>query len=118
MVQASSPATTRSSLPLIHDGVAFFTLSISFSVTATSLIASKLIYHRKAMCARIPGHENGFSPVITLFVESAAMYTISGLVFIALFARNSPIQFPFAALFGTVTVTKCANYPTSFCLLT
>ncbi|KAF8514422.1 hypothetical protein BU17DRAFT_68359 [Hysterangium stoloniferum] len=45
-----------------------------------------------------------YASVAVIFIESAAAYSITGLVYIPLFAKKIPLAFPFTALWGSVTV--------------
>lgn len=80
-------------------GTAFWSISVSLNVLATTLIAGRLLYHRRTIRMVSPERNDYYISVISIVAESAAVYSISGLIYIPLFARNLPLQYPFAALF-------------------
>ena len=84
-------------------GTAFWSLTVSLNVIATLLIAGRLLYHQHKI--RILKQSSQYTGVAAILVESAALYSISGLIYIPLFARNLPLQFPFAALFCSASVS-------------
>jgi hypothetical protein len=45
-----------------------------------------------------------YTDIVAILVESAALYSICGLIYIPLFALNLPLQYPFAALLGSAAV--------------
>lgn len=83
-------------------GTSFWSISVALNVLTTLLIAGKLLYHQREM-SRL-GQPSKYLSLVAICVESAAIYSISGLVYIPLFALNLPHQYAFSALVGSATV--------------
>ncbi|KAF5368485.1 hypothetical protein D9758_002230 [Tetrapyrgos nigripes] len=83
-------------------GVSFHSCSVALNVIATSLIAGKLLYHRHMWksIGNPDGGEHGrrYLSLLAVFAESGAIYTISGLVYIPLYAKNSNFIYVWAAV--------------------
>jgi len=86
---------------LVSDfGTAFWSISVSLNVTSTILIAGQLIWHQRTLRrAGIPQSDQYMS-IVAILAESAALYSICGLIYIPLFARDLTLQYPFSALFN------------------
>jgi len=79
-------------------------------VIATSLIAGKLLYHRHIMRAigNPDGGEHGrrYLSLLAVFAESGALYTITAIVYIPLYAINSDFVFVWAAVLEAAAVSS------------
>jgi len=86
--------------PLISKfGTAFWSISVSLNVISTILIAGMLLYHDRKL-RRLGFQGNGpYTGIAAVLAESAALYSICGLIYIPLFARNMDLQYPFSPLF-------------------
>lgn len=89
-------------------GTSFYSISIALNVLTTALIAGKLIYHQRQMSKIRQSSE--YLSLVAILVESAAVYSLTGIVYIPLFALNLPQQYAFASLLGSATVS--VSYPT------
>jgi hypothetical protein len=106
LVQISKPHATLGQTAVVNFGTPFWSLSVTTNVLSTILIAGRLMYRRRAM--RRNQQEYGrHSPtsISAIFAESAALYAVSALIYIPLFARKLPLQYPFSALLGAVVVS-------------
>ncbi|EJD43629.1 hypothetical protein AURDEDRAFT_66393, partial [Auricularia subglabra TFB-10046 SS5] len=83
-------------------GTAFWSISVGFNVLSTLLITGKLVHHQRQM-AKLQQHAE-YLGLAAIVVESAAIYAVSGLIYIPLFHLNSPRQFAFSALLCSATV--------------
>jgi len=83
---------------VVNLGVAFHSCSIALNVLATSLIAGKLLYQRHLVRKISQSHGGPYLSLTAVFAESGAIYSITGLVYIPLYATSSPYIYPFAAL--------------------
>ncbi|THV07506.1 hypothetical protein K435DRAFT_259805 [Dendrothele bispora CBS 962.96] len=85
-----------------HLGVSFHACSVALNVIATSLIAGRLLYHRHIMKAigDPDGGEHGqrYLSLLAVFAESGALYTVTAIVYIPLYAINSDFIFVWAAV--------------------
>lgn len=85
---------------LISDfGTAFWSISVSLNVVSTILIAGMLLWHDKKL-RRLGFQGSGpYIGIAAVLAESAALYSVFGLIYIPLFARNLSLQYPFSPLF-------------------
>jgi hypothetical protein len=84
--------------------IAFVCLSISINILATTLLAVKLIRQQRRMsaaCILLSGSRSNsiYTSVSTVFIESAALYTIFGIIYLPFQAITSPLEDPFSLLF-------------------
>jgi hypothetical protein len=83
---------------IIHFGAPFFSVSFLFNAIVTLMIIARLVLHRKnirnAMGATA-GVGGLYKTVITIFIESYAISTISSLLFIGPWLAKSPVQYIF-----------------------
>ncbi|EJD43621.1 hypothetical protein AURDEDRAFT_104716 [Auricularia subglabra TFB-10046 SS5] len=99
LVETSKPGAAFGQAKIIDFGTPFWSLSVGTNVIATLLIAGRLMYRRGALHkfnARAGG--KGTSNEVAILAESAALYAVVAIIYIPLFAKNLPTQFPFSAL--------------------
>ncbi|KAI0324257.1 hypothetical protein GY45DRAFT_1349503 [Cubamyces sp. BRFM 1775] len=90
---------------IIHFQTSFYCLTISLNILCTLLIAGKLwMQHRRVQALRAAGAWS-YTMVIAIIVESAALYSLCGIIYIPLIVRSLPLQFPITALVGSLTVS-------------
>jgi hypothetical protein len=91
-------ATLTTCAPAVHlantlaVGLAFYSLSALLNVLITSMIATKLLLHRRRMThnhVRMPGSADVYISTIGMLVESAAPYSVSLVVFVILRGTNN-----------------------------
>lgn len=81
-------------------------MSVATNVFATVLIAARLLY-RKGDLRRFTSRHAGksaWASEVAVLAESAVVYAVVAIIYIPLFARNSPVQFPFSSLLVTTSV--------------
>ena len=105
LVETAKPGAAFGAAPIIDFGTPFWSLSVSTNVLATLLIAARLALRPRALAA-VEGARGAAAAAV--FLESAALYAVCALVYIPLFARDLPLQFPFSALLGSAAVRACA----------
>ncbi|KAF9269953.1 hypothetical protein L218DRAFT_4101 [Marasmius fiardii PR-910] len=82
-------------------GVPYIALTISNNVIVTSLICGRLITVKSRMRTAIgPDHAKMYTSVIAIMVESAAPFTILGVIYAITYARHSPTSIAFVQLWG------------------
>lgn len=84
--------------PIIAFGIAFYSLSVGLNVIVTLLISGRLLYHQHNIRRISASCSQEYTSLIAIIVESGALYAVAGLVYIPLWAVNSPIQYPFSPL--------------------
>jgi hypothetical protein len=93
---------------LVSDfGTAFWSISVSLNVISTLLIAGQLLWHQRSLRQAGLQHSDQYTGIVAVLAESAALYSICGLIYIPLFARNLTLQYPFSALFNSAAVQSC-----------
>lgn len=103
LIESAKPDTVFGQAPLINFGVPFWSLSLVLNVLTTACIAGRLLHHRRRI--QIMGRMNGkqYLSLAAVFVESAALYSLSCLIFIPMWAKNVPMQYPFFSVLGCAT---------------
>jgi hypothetical protein len=81
-------------------------LSIGFNIVASGLIAYRLLHHRRSLrlAGLNPLSNRTYSTLTTIFVESAALYTICGALYLPFAQADSALIDPFALL------TRCMSF--------
>jgi len=101
IAELSEPGNTLWSTISINLAIPYWSISISMTVILTSLIAGRLLFMRyrlrKLMNMETP---TPYVTVTAILVESAALYSINGLVFLISYGVNSPVQNLFISLLG------------------
>ncbi|THG98850.1 hypothetical protein EW026_g3416 [Hermanssonia centrifuga] len=105
LVETGKPGAVFGQATVINFGTPFWSLSVATNVIATALIAGRLLSLRRAI-TRLDGRDRIMlrdnTSALVICVESAALYAICAVIYIPLFAINTPIQYPFSALLGGV----------------
>ncbi|PIL32234.1 hypothetical protein GSI_05479 [Ganoderma sinense ZZ0214-1] len=88
---------------IIHWQTSFYSCTVSHNIMCTVLIAGRLWYHH-GQARKIKALEGTpYSSIIAIIVESAALYSLCGIVYIPLVVKMLPAQFPVTALIGSLT---------------
>lgn len=81
-----------SNVPIIY-GTCYYALSLGVNVMLTVLIAARLLaYRRKVVSVLAADHGSYYLSLASIFVESAALYTVCALLFLITYAVDSPIN--------------------------
>ncbi|KAJ6490171.1 hypothetical protein DFH09DRAFT_1208884 [Mycena vulgaris] len=105
-VQVSLPTKSLWSNGEINFALPYFVLSMSMTVIATSLMIGRLLLARKRL-QRLLGSNDASVPytgVAAMVVESCALYSSFSLIFIVLYAVNTPIQYVFLSSLANVQI--------------
>ncbi|KAF8573445.1 hypothetical protein K439DRAFT_1375420 [Ramaria rubella] len=91
--QAAQPTASIWSKSAVVIAIPYWSLSIALNAVVSLLIVCRMLWHRHSIGKTLgPRHSALYTSVAAMFVESAAMYAITGLVYIICFARNSNVQ--------------------------
>ena len=87
-------------------GVPYYSISLSLNVLLTLMIVTRLIRHSRNIRNAIrPAKDKGlYDTVVTMLVESCALYAVGSLLFIGPLGAESEIQGIFAPIFVNVQV--------------
>ena len=86
-------AETRYAI-IAESGITYYSLSISLNILLTLMIVGRLALHsriiRNGLGALARPHEL-YNTIVTILVESCALYTVSYLLFLGPWASQSPV---------------------------
>jgi len=92
--QTSQPDKSIWSSVAISFGIPYFSISLSLNMILTLLIVTRLVLHnrnvRTAMGAP-PGFGGLYKAIVTMLVESSALYAVSSLLFVAPWGAGSHV---------------------------
>ncbi|TFK54803.1 hypothetical protein OE88DRAFT_1732102 [Heliocybe sulcata] len=95
----------------INLGVPYWALSISFNLVVTLLIIARLWFMRRDVQRSLtPDAASVYTSVGAMLVESAALYSVTGLLFIACYARDNKAQYVLITWLGQFEV-GVSSYP-------
>ncbi|KAL9710485.1 hypothetical protein Ac2012v2_006019 [Leucoagaricus gongylophorus] len=86
------PGITLWSTISINLAIPYWAISIALNVIITACIAARLLYMRYQMRRALIESGSEYISITSMMVESAAIYTANGLIFLVSYAVNSPIQ--------------------------
>jgi len=92
-LQSSQPGLSLySALPLAY-GTSYYTISISINIILTILIAIRLLHHRRTVLRNLSAeYATEYVTILTIIIESAALYSIFAIPFIVTYALNNPLN--------------------------
>ena len=113
LVMTAKPAASFFGDLIINLQTAFFCISISLNIICTVLIAGMLWYRQWHLRRLGSLHANTptFNGAIAIIVESAALYSVVGIIVIPTVVRQLPLQSVMVTLIGTVTVSIERSIP-------
>ncbi|KAF8891399.1 hypothetical protein BD779DRAFT_201329 [Infundibulicybe gibba] len=90
-------------------GLAYYTLIIGTNIILTILILTRLIAHRRSIPTGLsPTHARTYTSLITMLIESFAVYSVIGTVCLVTYGVNSPVYSPFVS--ACITVQQISGY--------
>lgn len=73
--------------------LAYYIMSVSLNVIVTISIAALLLLFRRRMSQALgPGHKSSYASMAAMLVESAALYSVFGILFMVPFGLNYPLR--------------------------
>lgn len=98
--------TTASALGA-NFGVSYFSISLSLNVILTLMIVIRLVLHRRNL-RKVLGTSDGssglYTAIVTMLIESYALYAIAFLLYIVPWALSSAVVVLFSPLIGPAQV--------------
>ncbi|KAM5537653.1 hypothetical protein V8D89_008731 [Ganoderma adspersum] len=104
LVLTSRPNANFQAPYIINSETAFICLSIALNILCTLLIAGRLVVQRQVAKQLGSTGAKAYTSVAVVVVESAALYSLFGIIYIPLMVLQKPVQFPFSSLIGTLTL--------------
>ncbi|KAI0252911.1 hypothetical protein BJV78DRAFT_1197592 [Lactifluus subvellereus] len=102
--QLATPGTTQTTNKLANWLVVYRTVSLSLCTILTSLITGRLIFVHRGSESLFRSPRSPFLNIATIIVESAALETVSTLIYIITVGIGSPLQNVFLPVLGQVQV--------------
>ncbi|KAG7443430.1 uncharacterized protein BT62DRAFT_935046 [Guyanagaster necrorhizus] len=101
IVQSAVPESTHFFGLPINFAIAWICLTVGFNVIVTALICYRLLSFHKVSRETLPSElTNTYTSISAMMLESAAPFTISGIVYVIAFAVKRPSQQVFAGISG------------------
>lgn len=131
LFKSTQPGHNLTSGNVVHIGTAFWCISLSTTVIVTLLIVGRLVYIQRQtanILGKLPEYQDHYISAWTILLESSALYTAFGLVYLVLWVnlawvlnvhnrqfhrynQNSPVNDLFDFLLAQVVVSPL------FCVL-
>lgn len=93
LFQLTQPNANLWSTTAVNFAIPYWSISASLNILVTSMIVLRLLAIRSRTRAALSRyHARTYTSVAAMLVESAALYSITALLFIITYARNSNIQ--------------------------
>lgn len=88
-------------------GVPYVSLTISLNIIVTALICGRLLSLRREIGKVLgPSHAKMYTSIIAILVESAALFTVFGIVYVIVYARKSQSSFALVQIWGDFCVSS------------
>ncbi|KAF8191259.1 hypothetical protein BJ912DRAFT_964704 [Pholiota molesta] len=92
-IESTKPGLSLYNLLPLKYGTSYYVLSVSANVILTILITVQLlIFRRRIIKIQSPEHGREYFSLATIMVESAALYSGCGIIFIVTYALNNPLN--------------------------
>ncbi|PPQ81884.1 hypothetical protein CVT24_008380 [Panaeolus cyanescens] len=94
LVEALSPNETLFAATVVGFGTAYYSLTVAYTIIVTGLLLARILGIRRNLIKVTGWTEYGsqYLGIVVLIVESSALYTVWGIIFLALYLTNSPIE--------------------------
>lgn len=92
--QTSQPDSSIWSSVAISFGIPYFSISLSLNITLTLLIVTRLVLHNRNVRAAMgapPGFTGLYKAIVTMLIESSALYAVSSLLFVGPWGAKSHV---------------------------
>ncbi|KAI0065072.1 hypothetical protein BV25DRAFT_1913714 [Artomyces pyxidatus] len=92
-LQSSQPGLSLySALPLAY-GTSYYAISLGVNIILTILITIRLLQYRQTVLKTLPpDHAKHYVSLMTVLVESAALYSLFAVLFLITYAINNPLN--------------------------
>ncbi|KAG5653910.1 hypothetical protein H0H81_009502 [Sphagnurus paluster] len=114
-LQSSQPGLSfYSALPVAY-GTSYYTLSLGLNIILTILITIRLLIHRRNILATLPEeHAKDYVSLMTIIIESAALYSVFAFLFLITYAVDHPINQIFLGVASFAQVGALFSLPKTF----
>jgi len=105
---ASQPGSSLWSGITVNFGLPYFTISVGLNVILTLMISARLILHSRNIRGAMgstTGASSLYRAIVTMLIESSALYAITSLLFIGPYAANNYASDIFLPILAEVQVS-------------
>ena len=103
LIAFQKPQANLDQTTVINYNTSFYACTVSLNILCTLAIAARL-WSQQRRARRLGASGSVYSSYMAVIVESAALYSLCGIVYMRLTVRADPVQYPFSALIGSLTV--------------
>ncbi|KAJ7188880.1 hypothetical protein C8R46DRAFT_1056057, partial [Mycena filopes] len=90
-IESSKPSLSLYSPLPVQYGTSYYAISLSSNIILTLLITGRLIVYRRTLAKTLPAElARHYISLATVVVESAALYSVTALLFLITYAVNNP----------------------------
>lgn len=105
---ASQPGSSLWSGITVNFGLPYFTISVGLNVILTLMISARLILHSRNIRGAMgstTGASSLYRAIVTMLIESSALYAVTSLLFIGPYAANNYASDIFLPILAEVQVS-------------
>lgn len=103
LFQLTQPFANLWTKTTLNFGIPYWSISAGLNILVTSLIVARLFaIRRRTKAVLSASHSKTYTSIAAMLVESAALYSVTALIFIVTYARNSNVQNLILPLLGQV----------------
>ena len=106
--------TALNSQTLMDSGTSYNSISLSLNVILTLMVISRLAWHTRNIRKAIGASDTvvgSYTTIVTMLVESYALYAVIFLLYMITFATNNSIDFVFGGFLGPAQVRAIFALP-------
>lgn len=104
LYQASRPQSNVWAQTAANYGIIFWSLSSTLNVLASILIVGRIYFLKKQLNDTLgPDHAKAYTSASAMFLESAALYAITSIIFVGTYARDNWFQNIIVPVLGQIT---------------
>ncbi|PPR06714.1 hypothetical protein CVT24_013034 [Panaeolus cyanescens] len=106
LIESVLPTQSFWSAIAIKFALAYYALTTSYTIVITGLMIARILMVRRAFIKATGRREYGtqYLSIAAMLIESSALYTIWGIIFLGLYIVNHPVQFVFLASLSEVQI--------------
>lgn len=110
LYQTSQPNSSIWNNVAIDFGVPYFSISLSLNILLTLLIVGRLALHRRNVRSAMGARASGlYETIITMLVESCALYAVTSLLFVVPWSVKSHVADIFLPILAEIQVSAVST---------
>ncbi|THV07092.1 hypothetical protein K435DRAFT_644058 [Dendrothele bispora CBS 962.96] len=105
IINSTRPDSSFWSTVSVKFALAYYSLTMAFTVVSTVLMISRLLLFRRRFRAVLGReHAGQYTNIAALLIESSALYSLWTILFVGLYIVNHPVQYVFLASLAEVQI--------------